>query len=468
MGDLIRDHVTGNKSSYPRYQVVNMGLLSDATLSDFIKDLCYLLQRQSEIAQLSGVERDAALSKLSADLKIRNYDDAPGFLLTMSSSEKVLGAENLSISSISSKISALAAKSRKSDMSELLLDLLSTYDKQVDQDRSPLTKDLRKLRTRSQEILEDILGLPEEEGTETSAIQTSVDSVSKALFQQPDFESTYAKDFVRNSYSENRAETQFQPQPQPQTQVPPRSYQQDETTPQRRAPLPPPPMDRTLYRPPTRKPETSFWQVPSSEFTGQNRDAKLFSQSPHAENTTRHRELDLLIQQMSMLQTKLAELQQQDFQEPPRRPSPASVQIMHTVPAPSLPVFYGDPDKDTMTVSNFCKKFLAVAAMYGPADHMILYLESSLQGNALNWFRYFTYTNPQLDLSSILSALRAQFGSLLSPLQRFRHMEARTQQPQEPMQAYFTDKLRLLAVWNTDINDKDMCVSLRWTFARSL
>lgn len=149
---------------------------------------------------------------------------------------------------------------------------------------------------------------------------------------------------------------------------------------------------------------------------------------------------------------------------PPAQPHP-SLQTAHsssfvtlrTAPLPSLPTFSGDKSKDKMGVGEFVHKFASLASMYGAPHQLLIYLETCLQEHALNWYKFYVSTNPLHGVEQILAAMQSQFETPVSSIQRFKIMESRVQGMGEPLQHYFSHKLRLIADWNKYLPDNEVC-----------
>lgn len=130
---------------------------------------------------------------------------------------------------------------------------------------------------------------------------------------------------------------------------------------------------------------------------------------------------------------------------------------MHTAPPPPLPTFHGDSKQDNISVSDFRKTFLALAPMYGTQEQAVLYLQSCLKDVALSWFKFHVARSPAADIFSILNAMTQQFSTFSSPMEKLKRVTSRVQNSTEPLQSYFTDKLRLIAQWNPALPEPDVC-----------
>ncbi|KAJ1524474.1 hypothetical protein ONE63_010970 [Megalurothrips usitatus] len=172
-------------------------------------------------------------------------------------------------------------------------------------------------------------------------------------------------------------------------------------------------------------------------------------------------ELHPLQQQVELLTTQLRTVMAR-LADQPRAPGAPQGHITSTtcmVSAPQLPVYHGDPTRDTLSVVEFAEKFSAMSALY-PADQLQFYLEDSLKGSALNWYHFITLTYPGIDVMTTLHALCAQFGYTEDPKEKSRRMKARVQRSGENLQDYFAEKLKLIACWKQHATPAEICERL--------
>ena len=512
MGSLVADFMLSNKQAYPRYQIVNYGKLSTENFQSFFQDLILIIERQQDINAAPARDRDSMLHELAAELKIRRESAEPGFRLATSQSESVIGAQNVNMKALLQKIRELSSALQKQDLREVLGALLQSYQTgPLRQDTSRASKDLRKFRSKSQEILQDAI-----DAHPTSFLDSCTDTNTGAISRNPPLYSFRQRTEPSRSRYGWTSDDEDETLPEPKTSstvtslaAPANARQSpvyssnfartlhrsqlqfvDQTAQWPQPPPPPPRQSSTAPRTDevvmlTRQLEQlqmrlKVLQATNLQRTGQNfqQTGQNFQQTGQNFQQTgqNFQQTDQNFQQTGQnfqqtgqnFQQTGQNFQQtgQNFQQTGRNFQQTGQNLSHfnqnfqtmlTVPAPQLPIFHGDPSKDTLSADTFARRFMTLSGVYGSPQQLEFYLETCLSGNALNWYKFFATTNPQRSVEMTLSALQNQFGSVLTPLQLFRRMEARTQQPAEPLQAYFNEKLRLLAAWNNSVQHADAC-----------